>query len=191
MPKNRYMTPLRYTNGNGVTRNVKLYFELAPVELADWTIDHPFEANELASSLREMREIHEEESRDLTPDEIQTMLGVIRVLAQISAGKPSEDGEYFLKDPNWISSYAYRQFRVLLLTNPNEANQFMTTLLDSDVMDEFNKALAKTNEENAEKPAGDPKKSGDISQMSQEEFEAEYRRRMAANAAAQADVAQS
>lgn len=187
MTGNRYMTPLRYKNGLGVERNTKLYFELAPVELADWTLDHPFEANELAASLTEMREIHEEESRDLTPDEIQTMLGVIRLLAQISAGRPTEDGEYFIKDPNWTSSYAYREFRVFLLTNPNEMNQFLKTLLDNNVMEEFNKALTKANEENADTAGKTPTK--DPSQMTDEELRAEMARRSAENAARQANIA--
>lgn len=184
MATNRYMTPIKYKNGNGITRTAKLYFELSPVELADWAIDNAFEANELAASLREMREIHEEEERDLTSDEIQTMLGVIRTLAKISAGKPSEDGEYFIKDPNWTDSYAYLAFRVFLMTHPNETNQFLTTLLDSDVMDEFNKALTKANEENADvkTPAKAPH------EMSEAELRAALQERTAANVVRQQTV---
>lgn len=188
MPANRYMTPLRYKNGNGVERNTKIYFELSPVELADWTIDNPFLANELAASLSEMREVHAEESRDLTPDEIQTMLGVIRMLAQISAGKPSEDGEYFIKDPNWTSSYAYREFRKFLMTHPNETNQFLTTLLDDEAIDEFNKALAKANEENANAA---PTEQKSPAQMTDEELRAEFEKRSAANAARQQALSES
>jgi hypothetical protein len=143
---NRYMTPLKYKDGNGNQRNTKVYFELDPVELADWTFEHPFEANELRASLIELREIEKEESRDLTQEEIRTMLGVIKLLAQIAAGRPTDDGEYFLKDPNWTSSYAYRGFRQFLLMNPKEVQTFLTTLLNNKVMEEFTKALDESNQ---------------------------------------------
>lgn len=143
---NRYMTPLKYKDGNGKERMTKVYFELDPVELADWTFENAFEANELRASLLELKAIEEEDSRDLTPEEIRTMLGVIKLLASIAAGRPTEDGEYFLKDPNWTSSYAYRGFRQFLMTNPKEVQNFLTTLLDNDVMEEFTKALSDANE---------------------------------------------
>lgn len=142
---NRYMTPLKYKDGDGKERMTKVYFELDPIELVDWTFEHPFEANELRASLIELREIEQQESRDLSQEEIRTMLGVIKLLAQIAAGRPTDDGEYFLKDPNWTSSYAYRGFRTFLLTNPKEVGQFLTTLLDNQVMEEFTKALGDAN----------------------------------------------
>lgn len=142
---NRYMTPLKYKDGNGKERTTKVYFELDPVELTDWTFENPFEANELRASLMELKEIESEESRDLTQDEIRTFLGMIKLLAEISAGRPTEDGEYFLKDPNWTSSYAYRGFRTFLMTNPKEVQQFLTTLLDNNTMEEFTKALSEAN----------------------------------------------
>lgn len=146
MTTKRYMTPLGYTDGNGQKRTTKLYFELDPIELTDWTFEHPFEANELRASLMELREIEKEDSRDLTQDEIRTMLGVIKLLAQLSAGRPTEDGEYFLKDPNWTSSYAYRGFRQFLMTNPKEVQTFLTTLLDNSAMEEFTRALQVAND---------------------------------------------
>lgn len=141
---NRYMTPLEYKDGNGNKVRTKLYFELDPVELADWTFENPFDANELVASMVELKEIEKEESRNLTQDEIRTMLGVIKLLARISAGRPTEDGLYFLKDPNWTSSYAYREFRTFLMTHPKETETFLTTLLDNEVMAEFTKALAES-----------------------------------------------
>jgi hypothetical protein len=159
------MTPLKYKDGNGKEQRTKLHFELDPIELTDWTFENPFEANELRASLIELRDISEEDSRDLTEDEIRTMLGVIKLLAQLSAGRPTEDGQYFLKDPNWTSSYAYRGFRTFLLTNPKEVQTFMTTLLDNDTMEEFMKAIEKANaemdEEEAQKQDAQQSDSGD------------------------------
>lgn len=146
---NRYMTPLKYKDGNGKERHTKVHFELDPVDLADWTFENPFEANELKASLMELEKIEQEDSRDLTQEEIRTMLGVIKLLAEISAGRPTDDGEYFLKDPNWTSSYAYRGFRQFLMMNPKEVQQFLTTLLDNNVMEEFTKALSDANEKAA------------------------------------------
>lgn len=142
----RYMTPLTYIDGHDNKRTTKLYFELDPIELTDWTFENPFDANELKASLMELQAIEQEDSRDLTQDEIRTMLGVIKLLAQLSAGRPTDDGEYFLKDPNWTSSYAYRGFRQFLMTHPKEVQTFLTTLLDNNVMEEFTKALQEANE---------------------------------------------
>ena len=159
MSTKRYMTPLKYKDGNGKDRTTKLYFELDPVELTDWVFENPFDANELQASLAELREIEQEESRDLTPDEIRTMLGVIKLLASISAGRPTDDGDYFLKDPNWTSSYAYRGFRTFLLTNPKETQEFLKALLDNDTMEQFTGALQQANEkveaEEASQRSGD------------------------------------
>ena len=116
-----------------------------PIELTDWTFENPFDANELKASLAELSEIEKEDSRDLTYDEVRTMLGVIKLLAQISAGRPTDDGDYFLKDPNWTSSYAYRGFREFLMTNPREVQQFLSTLLDNDTMLKFTEALTAAN----------------------------------------------
>lgn len=155
---NRYRTPLKYKDGNGKERTGVVYFELDPIELTDWTMENPFEANELRASLMELQAIEKEESRDLTQDEIRTMLGVIKLLAQISAGRPTDDGAYFLKDPNWTSSYMYKGFRLFLMTNPREVDQFLKQLLDNDVMEEFTKAI---NEANEKLEAEAPERSGD------------------------------
>jgi hypothetical protein len=146
------MTPLKYTDGNQK--------ELDPIELTDWTMENPFEANELRASLIELREIEQMESHDMTPDEIRTMLYVIKLLAQLSYGRPTDDGEYFLKDPNWTSSYKYRGFRMFLMTNPKEVQEFLKQLLDNDVMEKFTGALAEANEKmEAEEATDTPRKS--------------------------------
>lgn len=143
---NRYYTPLKYTDGNGNERRTKVYFELDPIELMDWVLENEFEANELLASISELQEVEQGESRDLTRDEIRTLLGVMKILSRLSAGRPTEDGEYFIKDPNWTSSYAYRGFREFLLTNPKEMNSFLETLLDDKVMDRFVTAINEAEE---------------------------------------------
>ena len=179
MTNKRYMTPLKYTDGNGKTRTTKVYFELDPIELVDWTFENPYQAAELRDSLSELEEIEREDSRDLTQPEIRMMLGVIKLLSQISAGKPDDSGDYFHKDPSWTSSYAYRAFRVLLLTNAKETETFLKTLLDNDTMEKFNQALAE-GAAKAESTATTSAKT-DGNNMSQEELFAMWKAREDAN----------
>lgn len=176
MAKNRYMTPLKYKNGNGDTRTTKLYFELSPVELADWTVENPFDANELQASMQEIQEAGLDKDRLLTRDEINTMMGVVKLLAQISAGRPTDDGEYFIKDPNWISSYAYREFRTFLFTQPKEMNQFLETLLDNEIMEEFNLTLETANKKHAKEKSSTNLKS--VDEMSESELRDAFRDRI-------------
>lgn len=157
---NRYMTPIKYTDGNQKARTAQLHFELDPIEFVDWTMANPFEANELRASMIELRDIEKEDSRDLTQDEIRTMLGVIKLLAELSAGRPTDDGEYFLKDPNWTSSYKYKGFRMFLMTNPKEVEEFLKQLLDNDTMEKFTAALEEANAKAEAEGAGTPEGRG-------------------------------
>lgn len=185
MTATRYMTPLKYKDGNGKERMTKLYFELDPIELADWTYDNPFDANELQAGLAELQRVEEEDSRDLTQDEIRTMLSVIRLLARISAGRPTDDGEYFIKDPNWTSSYAYRGFRTFLMTNPREVQEFLKTLLAGDTMDTFVKALQDANEKaELEEKSTTNVREGDSGESVEAKMEKRIRERIAAENAA-------
>ena len=170
----RYKTPLIYKNGDDVKVNKTLHFELDPIEFMDWAINNRFEANELQAGLAEIQAAGlEKKDRDLTQDEVATMLNIIKVLVQLSAGKPSEDGEYFIKDKNWTSSYAYRGFRTFLLEKPKEMNEFLGQLLNNNIMEEFSKKLAKANEDQPEEPA----KSG-ANTLSDEELQQAYRERI-------------
>lgn len=174
---NRYMTPLSYIDGNQKKRTAQVYFELDPIELVDWTMENPFEANELRASLVELREIEKMESHDMTPDEIRTMLYVIKLLARLSYGRPTDDGEYFLKDANWTSSYKYRGFREFLMTHPKETQQFIKQLLDNDVMERFTAALSEANEKVEAEEASDH--GGDSGESVEAKMEKKIREKIA------------
>lgn len=183
----RYSTPLIYTNGLGRTVNKTLFFELDPIEFMDWTVNNRFAANELQAGLTEIRDAGlEKESRDLTPDEITTLLNIIKILVQLSAGRPDEDGEYFLKDPNWTSSYAYRGFRTFLLEKPNEMNEFLTSLLDNDVMEKFAQAIQSANDD-AEAGTAKVAKAATDKNISDDELTRLYKERIASKDVAAAD----
>ena len=144
--KTRYSTTLTYENGKRQKVTKNLVFELDPLEFLDWSINNRFSANELQSGLEDIRNAGLEKlDRDLRPDEIATLLNIIKVLVDLSAGKPDDDGEYFVKDPNWTSSYAYRGFRRFLLENPVEMNKFTSSLLDNDVMEKFTASITQEN----------------------------------------------
>lgn len=187
----RYSTPLIYTNGKGKKVNKILHFELDPVEFMDWTVNNRFAANELQAGLVEIRDAAaEDKDRDLRPDEVTTLLNIIKVLVQLSAGRPDDDGEYFIKDPNWTSSYAYRGFRTFLLEKPNEMNEFLTSLLNNDVMEKFAETIAKANEdagaETVTSSSGAKQKGNNISD---EELQRLYRERIQNNAGGSAPSA--
>lgn len=177
----RYSTPIKYKNGNGVYRTTTLHFELTPTQMADWVIDNPFDANELQASLAEMSSVEQEPDRNLTQDEIMVMLGVVRILSRISAGKPSEDGEYFIKDPNWISSYAYEGFREMLFVRPKEMVLFLQKLMSNDALSQFNTALEKVNADAAAEAEGNGTADHDEKDMTVDELREALRAREAAD----------
>ena len=144
--KKQYNTPLEYVDGNGRKKRTKLSFRLDPIELMDWTFANPFEASLLQASLEELHQIEKEDSRDLTEKEVRTFLGLVKLLSELSYGRPDQDGEYFVKDPNWTSSYAYRGFRMFLMTHPKETQQFLNSLLDNDTMEKFSTAIREAND---------------------------------------------
>lgn len=188
----RYMTPIEYVNGKGQKKRAQLYFELDPIELTDWVFANPFEANELRASFTELEKIEQEESRDLTQDEVRMLMWIIKILAELSAGRPDDSGEYFIRDKNWTSSYAYRGFRFFLLTHPKETQEFLRVLMNATVMQEFTGALQKAYqepEEQATKPS-EPSAPTERSlrEMSVEEMQVEMQRKIAENAARQASA---
>jgi hypothetical protein len=174
----RYSTPLIYTNGLGKDVNKTLHFELDPLEFLDWTVNNRFEANELQAGLLEIQRAGlEQKDRDLNPDEVTTLLNIIKILVQLSAGRPDDAGEYFLKDPNWTSSYAYRGFRTFLLEKPKEMNQFLESLLNNDIMEKFAETIAKANDDaEAETPKSAPSTARERPKA---EVAAEMRRKLA------------
>lgn len=139
--KNMYQTPIRYTNFAGKERNTTLYFHLTPRELADWMVDNLDEALRFKAGLEEM-DVDAAEG-DATIKQKTTMLMLVRTLAEISNGTPSEDGEYFDKSEikKFIHSAAYDAFRVFLFEKPKELKQFVETLMDEQATREFAKAL--------------------------------------------------
>lgn len=187
-----YTTPINYIDGKGKNRTAKLHFRLTPSQLMDWVFENPFEANELLAGMEEMRRVYEQESHDLSRENLMTMFGLIKTLAKISAGRPDADGDYFIKDPNWTSSYQYEGFRQFLMVNPKETGVFLNALLDNETITAFTGALAESNdriaEEAAASSAGKPDSGPEVAQnmrtkLAQKEAELEALRAQQANQA--------
>jgi len=161
--QNVYMTPLKYKNFAGQERTTKLHFHITPREFADWMIDNPDEADSLSNSFSEVQQGNTETltAGDATTQQKLAMLRLVRVLAELGYGKPSEDGEIFDKSENKKFKYsaAYDAFRLFLFENPKEFVSFITTLLNEEVINEFSTRMqigAASAEEQAEQeqPAG-------------------------------------
>lgn len=149
------MTPLSYTNFNGQKRTTKLYFHVTPRELADWMFENGEKADRLIADFEKVRvnlEANEGvDQANLSQEDVRTMLRLVRVLAELSYGTPSDDGEVFDKSDinRFVHSAAYDAFRMFLFENPKELETFLTSLLSEDVVKEFGDRMSKLEGENA------------------------------------------
>lgn len=143
--QNVYMTPLNYTNFSGVKKSAKLHFHVTPREFADWMVDNRRTADQMMEDFNSMQDTMENDpDGEATQDQKMTMLRLVRVLAEISYGKPSDDGEVFDKSElaEFIYSAKYDGFRMFLFENPKEMETFINTLLNSEVIAEFGNRVA-------------------------------------------------
>jgi len=157
--QNVYMTPLKYKNFAGQDRTTKLHFHITPREFADWMIDNPDEAESLTNSFAEVQQDNTETlvAADATTQQKLAMLRLVRVLAELGYGKPSEDGEYFDKSDNKKFAYsaAYDAFRLFLFENPKEFVSFITTMLNEQVINEFSTRMQTVAASTAEQQDGE------------------------------------
>lgn len=147
--QNMYMTPLRYKNFAGVEKTTKLHFHLTPREFADWMIDNKAEAERLAWTFEEMLpQIEGDLAGTATTEQKMALLQLVRVIAELSYGKPSEDGEFFDKSETKKFAYsaAYDAFRIFLFENPKELVSFIETILNEQVVSEFGKRMERVSQ---------------------------------------------
>lgn len=148
--KNVYMTPLKYKNFDGVEKTTKLYFHVTPREFTDWMIDNKDKADELIAAFTDYQEQAEGDlDGEASMEQKLTMLKLVRILAEISYGKPMDDGEVFDKTgiKKFVHSAAYDAFRLFLFENPKELIAFINTLLNEEVISEFSGRVQQINEQ--------------------------------------------
>lgn len=176
--KNVYMTPLNYENFNGVKKSVRLHFHVTPREFADWMLAHPEESELFQREFELLQEaVDANPEGNATKSQIYTMLRIVKVLAEIGYGTPSDDGEYFDKSETSKFAYsaAYEAFRLMLFEKPKELQTFITTLLNDDVIGEFTTAINSASAELVELPQPkNPDGEKSPQEMSHEELLAAY-----------------
>lgn len=187
MTQNTYMTPLKYTNFNGVKRTTKLYFHLTPREFVDWMLENREQADKLMNDFMNVRgDMTPEEAKNASfnSEDVRIMLRMVKVLAELSYGVPSDDGEVFDKSglQRFINSAAYDGFRMLLFENPNELEEFFKNLLNEEVIEAFGKQMASVQaEENDKQLAAAPGPSANPREMTREELEQALAAKLGAN----------
>ena len=173
------MTPRKYKNFNDVEKSSKLYFHVTPREFTDWMIDHKDKADELIAAFSDMNDQMETNpDGEASMEQKLSMLKLVRILAEISYGKPDEDGEHFDKSglEKFKHSAAYDAFRVFLFENAKEMVAFINTLLNQEVIAEFSKSVQAMNNEQAELE-GAPADQTDFDGMTREELIAAMQKR--------------
>lgn len=156
---NVYMTPLKYKNFSGQERSTKLYFHLTPREFTDWMIENRSEARQLKNDFDEMQDQLEHPEETMASEgQILAMLRFVRVVAELSYGKPSDDGEIFDKSglKDFIYSAAYDAFRMFLFEHMNEMVKFIQTLFNEDVVKEFSAQMARLQAEEPKTESSSP-----------------------------------
>lgn len=151
--QNMYMTPLSYTNFSGVKKQTTLHFHITPRELTDWMVEHKALADELLEAFSDMQEeMAANPDGEATERQKLSMLRLVKILAEVSYGKPVDGGEVFDKSEaeSFKFSAKYDAFRVFLFERPKELETFINTIMNNEVLAEFN---ARVNGGEAEAPA--------------------------------------
>lgn len=137
-------------DGNKQVRD--LYFHISKTDLMDHL--------ELEGELVRMAEALQGKERNLTTDEVQQMLDLIKTFVQMGYGERSEDGQRFVKNEtvweNFRYTPAYDEFLFGLFENPEEAMAFLNDVFPKDLMAQAKAEMEKNDKPKAVKAA--PKK---------------------------------
>lgn len=141
--KNVYIKKISYENFLGEPKETTLHFHLTPREFSDWMLNNMNEAIALQVAFEKMAGLGAGDA--VSPQNMTTIHGLVKLLAEMSYGVPSDDGEYFDKSDakKFTTSAAYDEFRLWLFTNPSEVEKFINTVLNPEVIDEFVKKATK------------------------------------------------
>jgi hypothetical protein len=126
-----------FKNYNDEERTKTLYFHISKVQLAD-NLDLEDEFGRAALMISG-------EKRELTKEEVQEILTLIKRLIKLGYGERSEDGEHFRKSEqiyaDFHDSAAYDALLWEMFTHPEDAVAFMTAILPSDLVEKAKKEL--------------------------------------------------
>jgi hypothetical protein len=120
---------IEYTDFDENPVTETLYFNVTKTELS--------ENLHLKDEIDEIQQMLGGEERELTPDEIQTVLNMVKKLMKLSYGIRSDDGKRFIKgDQIWeefTQTAAYDAFLFSLFEKPENAVSFMFGIIPADL----------------------------------------------------------
>jgi len=139
---------VKYVNFKDQPLSKVLRFNLTKTEL----LDHL----ELKDKFEKMAENFQGEDRELTTEEIKTVLSLVKEFVQMSYGIMDADGEHFVKsDEAWAQfqhSAVYDAFLMGLFEQGGEAAiQFMTAIIPSDMRADVQAEASKSLDKDFEK----------------------------------------
>lgn len=125
-----------YEDFDGNPASEVLYFNLSRSELMELL-------PELLPEVQRLQAMFEGVQRDLTTDEVQTLLNFVKRLVELSYGERSADGKRFHKSIGLFEDFkqtaVYDEFLMGLFEDPNKANAFMTGVLPKQLLEEVQK----------------------------------------------------
>lgn len=123
---------ITFEDYNGEESTETLYFNLTKTELMDLQY--------LVPRLAAWKESTAGEPRELTREEIQEMLDIVKILIEKSYGVRSDDGKRFVKSPALFEAFqqmaVYDSFVFGLFENPQKAVDFMTGIMPKDLVEQ-------------------------------------------------------
>ena len=128
-----YKKTITYTDFNGVERTEDFYFNLTKAELTD--LNMSIEGG-LLSIIK----------RIIAAKDTPELIKLFKQTILLSYGIKSDDGKKFKKSDeireDFVSTEAYSELYMLLVTDPKEASDFINGILPADLAAQANEAIA-------------------------------------------------
>jgi hypothetical protein len=123
---------VNYTDYNDVTRTEVLYFNINQSELMDNL--------NLREDLEKIQASLEGPERQLTTEEVQQILDLVKRMMKLAYGRRSDDGLNFRKTEqiwdDFASSAVYDAFIMSLFKNPEKAFEFLVACMPKELMEQ-------------------------------------------------------
>lgn len=143
---------INYVDWDDKPQTETLYFNLTKTELADNL--------HLKEDLDMLHERITGETRELTIQEVQKILDLVKTFMRLSYGIRSEDGRRFIKTPDiWVEftqTAAYDAFLTSLFQDPNKAVEFLAGVLPADLRAQVEGEMQKQTTNTVELPTSTP-----------------------------------
>lgn len=130
---------VNYTDFDDMPCEETLYFNISRSEITS-SREFREELENVIKTFDGVSKAFEGEKRDLTPDEILTMMDVIKVFIKLSYGHRSADGKKFSKSPeiwkDFMDTAAYDEFLMSIFQNPEKMYAFIFGIVPPQIRDD-------------------------------------------------------